>query len=687
MTAIIVNTVSVLFNLMSRSAFSLVLLCSFVLCLDTSAAVLNEGRQKQATKRTQTKPTKTRRPPASQESRLSDKSKTSDQRVVYQGIAVDLSVKPVPSEKKEASQLREGDDVTFQLKISDTATGAPLTGAHPAAWMDLQRPGENIDCTTRVKGLIGGGLVARPQLDLNVYYVLALNQDATISVIDPHFGYGGSKLFAMVNLKSPGEDWALTPGGKTLFVSMPDTNQVAVVNSVTWKVITNIEVGVRPARIAVQPDGQNVWVGYGPSESSGGDSGVVVIASEGLRLAARIPTGRGHHEIAFSDDTRFAFVTNSEDGTASVIDVRTLKKIKDIQTGRKPVAVAFSRKAKLAYVANEEDGTIVAVDGSRLKIVARVQGQTGLGQIKFAPDGRFAFIPNPAKDAVHILDAASNRIIQTADIKNAPDQISFSNRLAYVRCQRSEIVIMMPLPQADVQGQSVSVVDFPGGQNPFGKTSRPSPADTIVQAPGEDAVLVGNPADKSIYYYKEGMAAPMGSFSNYGREPRAVLVIDRSFRERSPGVYETTARLTRAGFYDLAFLMDTPRLVHCFPIRVETNPDLAAATNFGDVRIEPLVNARMVWVGERVRLRFKLSDPKTKEPKVGLSDVGSLIFLAPGIWQKRQVAREVEKGIYEIEFEPLQSGFYYVYLECPSLGLKLDNPQPLILQASDKQSQ
>ena len=48
-----------------------------------------------------------------------------------------------------------------------------------------------------------------------------------------------------------------------------------------------------------------------------------------------------------------------------------------------------------------------------------------------------------------------------------------------------------------------------------------------------------------VYYYKEGMAAPMGSFSNYGRRPRAVRVVDRSLREQSPGIYRTEARLRR----------------------------------------------------------------------------------------------------------------------------------------------
>jgi len=143
--------------------------------------------------------------------------------------------------------------------------------------------------------------------------------------------------------------------------------------------------------------------------------------------------------------------------------------------------------------------------------------------------------------------------------------------------------------------------------------------------------------------------------------------------------------LTRAGLFDLAFLLDTPRIVHCFPVRVEADPDLEATRDFGSVRIEPLVSSRTIRVGESTRLRFKLSDPKTKELKGSLTDVGSLIFLAPGIWQNRQMAKEVERGIYEILFEAPQEGFYYVYLESPSVGLRFDNAQKLILEARTKQ--
>ena len=88
-------------------------------------------------------------------------------------------------------------------------------------------------------------------------------------------------------------------------------------------------------------------------------------------------------------------------------------------------------------------------------------------------------------------------------------------------------------------------------------------------------------------------------------------------------------------------------------------------------------------VGNKVHLPFKLTDPSTQSPKIDLEDVNVLIYLAPGIWHKRQWAVHAGDGIYTVDFVPPQAGIYYVYLECRSLGLAFNNPQYLVLQATD----
>src|SRR5579872_2644862 len=161
-------------------------------------------------------------------------SNAAPQRGVQEGIAVDFAIRS--SEK--SAKIQEGDDVTFRFTVTDTSTGTPVTGARPAAWMDVQRSKQTSSngCAEKIKEFLSGSVLSRPELDLNAFYVLALNQDATVSVIDPLFGYADSKLLAMVGLKSPGMDWMLSEDESRLFVSMPSAGQVAVIDTVSWKV-------------------------------------------------------------------------------------------------------------------------------------------------------------------------------------------------------------------------------------------------------------------------------------------------------------------------------------------------------------------------------------------------------------------------------------------------------------------
>jgi YVTN family beta-propeller protein len=383
-----------------------------------------------------------------------------------------------------------------------------------------------------------------------------------------------------------------------------------------------------------------------------------------MKTIARLPTGKGRHEIAFSDDSRFAYVTNQDDGTVSVIDVRKLTRISNIPVGSRPASIAFSKLAQAVYVSNTDSGTITVISSTKHEVIARMKAETGLGQIKFAPGDRLGFVVNTATNAVYILDAALNRIVQKAEVEKGPDQLAFTSKLAYVRHRGSEIVLMIPLKEVGKEGTPVPVVDFPGGQNPFGKTSRPSLAASITPAAEDSAVLVANPADKAIYYYQEGMAAPMGNFSNYGREPRAVLIVDRSLRERRPGSYASVARLPQAGPYKIVMFINSPRIVACLDFSVAPVPGRAAPSLPG---IEPVGLPNSVEPGRQIKMSFRITDSANGKPITDLKDVLALTYAV--VWQDRSRLEHEGEGIYSLTVTPPEPGFYDVYLSCPSIRL------------------
>jgi DNA-binding beta-propeller fold protein YncE len=594
-------------------------------------------------------------------------------RIVREGIAVEVSIDPVAPANPSKPLLKEGDEAVFRFRITDTTTGTPLSSLTPAAWLDpaaLQVEAE-AGCQEKVKGLLGGSSFAKPELDLTGYQVLALNEDSTITVVDPFFGFGGTKLLAMLFLDSPGEDWALAEDGKRLFVTLPATGHLAVADTEAWKVTSTLDVGSHPRRVAFQPDQGYLWVAW---EGTGSEAtGVSVIDPRTLKVAARIVTGRGGHEIAFSDDSRFAFVTNRAGGTVSVIDVRRLAKLRDLATGAEPVSVAWTGLGHAAWVSHA-GGALVAVDGERPEPLARVEVEPGLGQIAFAPGGRFGFVVAPRTDRVHILDVSRNRVVQTAKVGREPDAVAFSSQFAYVRHRGSETVLMIPLGAVGEEGAAVSIIDFPGGEKAFGAGAGPAAAAGIVPAPGSaQAVLVANPADQTVYYYKEGMAAPMGSFANYSRQPRAVLVVDRSLRERAPGVYETTARLRHPGQYELAFFLDAPRVVDCLRLAVDRDPEKERQRRAAlPPRVEYLLPAgggRIAHAGRPFPIRLRILDGATGEPRKDLTDVTVLSYQPPGTRQIRQPAVQVAAGIYEAALVPDAPGSYYVYVQSLSQGL------------------
>lgn len=602
------------------------------------------------------------------------------QRYTREGVAVDFTIEPVTRGK--ASEILEGTEATVRFKITDNNTGKALSNLRPVAWIDLQKDAQAQDdrgCREKVQSFLQGGFGARPSINLNAYFILALNHEPNISVIDPLSGFGSTKLYTLVALPSPGEDWVMSSDKKRLYVSMPLVNQVSVVDTITWKVIANIDAGVKPARIALQHDEKYLWVGNDGAEET--TSGVTVIDTATLKVAAQLTTGAGHHEIAFTDDDRYAFITNKQHGTLTVVDVRKLAKVKDLKAGLRPAALAFSSLSKAVYVANEGDGTIIAVDASRHEILTRVQAQPGLHAIRFLPDGRFGFVVNRATNTTYIFDVSTTRLVKAVPVGPVPDQITFTKDFAYVRSMGNEFVTMIKITELGKEGDEVSVNRFPAGQKAPQESSFTSLAASVVPAPEAGAVLVANPADKTIYFYSEGMAAPMGSFQNYRRDPRAVLVLDNNLRETSPGAYTTTVRLPRQGQYDLAFLLDAPRMVNCFRLAVKENPDLPKPKAVA-IKVEPLLKDSILRVGESYRLRFKVTDTSTNQPNANLKDMNVLVFLAPGLWQHREWAKPLGDGIYEMSFVPPQAGVYYIHFKCPSLEIQFNQLPFLTLQAT-----
>jgi YVTN family beta-propeller protein len=586
-------------------------------------------------------------------------------RFVKDGVAIDFEARAI-----EGSELMEGALTELRFRLSDERTGNPVRGTRPAAWLDAganiqaQAGGTQRQCVEKIGMYLKGAVGIRPLVDMNGYYLLVMNRDASITVIDPMVSMAGrTSTLTSVQLKGPPIDWVNHAELKRLYVSMPGAGKVAVVDTESFKVVAEIDAGAEPTRLALQPDGRYLWVGNNARDGRAG--GVTVIDTRERKVVLQAATGRGHHEIAVSSDNRTAFVTNRDDGTVTVFDVGTLAKVKDIPVGAMPLAVAYSTLSRSAYVSNGKDGTVSVIDGARLEVTKTIQAKPGLGPLRFTSDGRFAMVVNTPENVVHVIDPGSNEIIHSPKVQAEPFQVSFTQGFAYVRGLASERVTMINLSSLGV-GKEPIVQSFAAGSYAPKMGGDLPLADAVVAGIGEAAAFVVSPADNATYFYMEGMNAPMSSYPSRGTYARAVTVVDRSLREVEPGVFAGRFRMPAAGQFDVALSLDQPRLVHCFATVAKANPQLEALRR--TVGVEYLPQARMFKPKDVAKVRFRIIEG-TGAPKAGLKDVLVRYFLVPASPPRDVVATEVSEGVYEVPVEMAEAGAYYVFVSVPSLKL------------------
>ena len=214
-------------------------------------------------------------------------------RISREGVVVEFSARPTSG---ESDKVIAADWADVSFRITDASTGEPIKGRYPAAWMDLSEAWEAkgdkpMTCRDRVTTYLQGIVGVRPMIDLNRHFLLVMNQDASISVIDPVVGITGiTNLFAQINLDHPGADWDKTDDQKKLFVSMPLSDKVALVDTETFKVAANVDAGEQPTRAVLQSDERYLWVGNNSRKAE--ESGVTVIDTVELKPLHSLPPAR-----------------------------------------------------------------------------------------------------------------------------------------------------------------------------------------------------------------------------------------------------------------------------------------------------------------------------------------------------------------------------------------------------------
>src|SRR5215471_13043968 len=175
---------------------------------------------------------------------------------------------------------------------------------------------------------------------------------------------------------------------------------VAVIDTATNTVVTNVTAGHNPVAVAVHPRAPRAYV------ANAGDATVSVLDTDTNSVVATVPVGSSPRAIAVRPDSQRVYVANSGGGV-SVIDAANAL-LTTIPVGDNPVGIAVRPDGQVVYVANQNSGTVSAISTATNAVTATITLGGNPRGVAVTPDGLRAYVTDFLNGQVFVLDTATN---------------------------------------------------------------------------------------------------------------------------------------------------------------------------------------------------------------------------------------------------------------------------------------
>ena len=151
------------------------------------------------------------------------------------------------------------------------------------------------------------------------------------------------------------------------------------------------------------------------------DSGTVsVLDTADNTVTASVAVGSGPGGVAVTPDGTRVYVTNRASDTVSVLDTADNTVIATVAVGDVPFGVAVTPDGTRVYVANDGSGTVSVLDTADNTVIATVAvGDVPFG-VAVTPDGAFVYVANRNSNSVSVIDTADNTVIATVGVESDP---------------------------------------------------------------------------------------------------------------------------------------------------------------------------------------------------------------------------------------------------------------------------
>ncbi|MBU3620903.1 beta-propeller fold lactonase family protein [Polynucleobacter sp. CS-Odin-A6] len=281
--------------------------------------------------------------------------------------------------------------------------------------------------------------------------------EATVSLID----MPTRKVIKTVPVGKEPHHLMMTPDQKTLLVANAAGDNVTLMNPVSGELTGRISDIIDPYHIGYSPN-YKWFVANGNRLDR-----VDVYHAQGadLKLAKSIKLGKTPSHVAFTADSKIAFITLQDSNELAAIDLDTQTVIWKMTTGKVPAGIWMTPGDQYLLVGITGEDNVQVIDWKNRKEVKRIF--TGKGAHNFRPQGdkKHVFVSNRIASTISLINMQTlEKVGDITGLPAGPDdmEITPDGKTLWVTLRFSKKVGVIDIPSMKL----VSVI--PVGKSPHG---------------------------------------------------------------------------------------------------------------------------------------------------------------------------------------------------------------------------
>ncbi len=277
---------------------------------------------------------------------------------------------------------------------------------------------------------------------------------------------------------------------------------IKLVDIPNWQILPiSIPLGKSPRWISVSPDGRRGYV------TDRRENVVYIVDLLSLRKVSQIDVGNAPEYIAVTPDGKHAFVSNMGEDNVSVLDLSLGSEteidvdsdesngITRIPTGEHPGHLVITPDGRSVYVLSQEAIHVIDV-ASNSVTGAPIVMATVPRQIAISPDGKYGYVTRG--DEVSVIDLSHGKVVDSLKICKYPIWITInsSGTSAYIDCADGLVVVDLKTKKVTnkIQGWDLRWIELaiaPDGQIVYWSNQQ------LARLPWASAIRVINTADST----------------------------------------------------------------------------------------------------------------------------------------------------------------------------------------------